>query len=160
MTGAEHDFDFIYGDWSVHHRKLRDNTDPGCDEWVEFDGTSEAFPVLDGVGHIDQIRAPNPPDGPSFIGMTVRLYDPADQVWRIWWSSTRRPGVLDPPMVGGFDGTHGTFFGTDEVDGRPIHLQFDWYADGPSPVWEQRFSFDAGTTWLLNWVMTFTRIAA
>jgi hypothetical protein len=56
MTSPEHDFDFIYGRWNVHNRKLRDNTDPSCDDWVEFDATSEAFQVLEDVGHIDRIR--------------------------------------------------------------------------------------------------------
>jgi hypothetical protein len=40
-------FDFIFGTWIVHNRKLRDVTDPECEEWVEFDARSEAFPVLD-----------------------------------------------------------------------------------------------------------------
>ena len=150
----EHGFDFIYGQWRVHNRKLVDQTDPGCDEWVEFDGTSEAFPILDGVGHIDQIHFAGPAE--AWVGMTLRLFDPADQTWRIWWSSTRAPGQLDPPMSGGFDGDHGVFFGDDEVSGQPIKLRFDWYAE-TSPRWEQRFSFDNGKTWILNWVMTFTR---
>jgi hypothetical protein len=158
MTAAEHAFDFIYGRWNVHNtRKLRDNTDPHCDDWVEFAGTSEAVPILDGIGHIDRIRVPEPPDGPAFEGMTLRLYDPAEQLWRIWWSSTRVPGRLDPPMAGGFESDHGAFFGADVVSDHPIRLRFDWYADVTSPRWEQRFSFDAGTTWALNWVMTFTR---
>jgi hypothetical protein len=89
MTSPEHDFDFIYGRWNVHNRKLRDNTDPSCDDWVEFDATSEAFQVLEDVGHIDRIRVDDATDGPPFEGMTLRLYDPAEQVWRIWWSSTR-----------------------------------------------------------------------
>ena len=154
---AAHAFDFIYGHWNVHHRKLRDNSDPACTEWVEFEGTLEASPVLNGGGHIDRITVSHPPDGPAFEGMTLRLFDPADEQWRIWWSSTRAPGRLDPPMTGGFDGTHGVFFGEDVVADRPIHLRFDWYADGPSPRWEQAFSFDGGTTWILNWVMTLTR---
>lgn len=155
----ERDFDFIYGRWQVHNRKLRDQTDPTCDEWVEFDATSEAFPILDGAGHIDQIHFADAPLGP-FVGMTLRLFDPTDQTWRIWWSSTRAPGRLDPPMSGGFDGDHGVFFGEDEVGGRPIRLRFDWYADNATPRWEQRFSFDSGETWNLNWVMSLTRGAS
>ena len=108
-SGHEHDFDFIYGHWDVNNRKLRDNTDPSCDEWVEFEGTSEAFPVLGGAGHIDQITVPGTPVMPPFVGMTLRLFDPADQTWRIWWSSTRAPGRLDPPMAGGFEDGHGVF---------------------------------------------------
>jgi hypothetical protein len=151
-----HDFDFIYGRWVVHHRKLRDGADPDCDEWVEFTGTSEAFEVLDGVGHIDRIDVVDPPTGPAFQGMTLRLFDPTDQTWRIWWSSTRAPGRLDPPMAGRFADQHGVFWGEDVVNDRPIRIRFDWYADSPSPRWEQRFSFDDGQTWILNWVMTFT----
>jgi len=158
MSEPEHDFDFIYGHWRVHNRKLRDQTDPGCDEWLEFDATSEAFPVLDGGGHIDQIHFA-PPDEAPFVGMTLRLFEPTQQQWRIWWSSTRVPGRLDPPMSGGFEGDHGVFYGEDEVAGRPIQLRFDWYADKDSPRWEQRFSFDNGETWVLNWVMSLTRIA-
>jgi hypothetical protein len=160
---ATHAFDFIYGRWDVHNRKLRDNTDPDCAEWVEFPATSEAFPLLDGMGHLDRIYAPAAPDGPPFEGMTLRLFDPSDQVWRIWWSSTRAPGRLDPPMVGGFDGGHGVFFGDDVVGDRPIRLRFDWHADPDAPRWEQSFSFDGGNSWVLNWVMTFahpSRVAA
>jgi hypothetical protein len=37
------DFDFLHGSWTFHLRKLRDTTDPDCTEWVESEGTSEAF---------------------------------------------------------------------------------------------------------------------
>jgi hypothetical protein len=153
----ERDFDFIYGRWRVHNRRLRDNTDPNCAEWVDFEGTCEAFPILDGSGHIDQITVTHPPEGSPWVGMTLRLYDPAEKTWRIWWSSTRAPGRLDPSMSGGFDGGHGVFFGADVVNDRPIRLRFDWYADGTSPRWEQRFSFDDGQTWIHNWTMSLTR---
>ena len=156
-SNAAHDFDFIFGRWDVHNRKLRDNTDPDCAEWVEFRATSEAAPLLGGIGHLDRIFVPEPPDGPSFEGMTLRLFDPQEQVWRIWWSSTRRPGRLDPPLNGRFDGRHGVFYGDDVVGDRPIRLRFDWHADDTSPRWEQRFSFDAGASWILNWVMTLSR---
>lgn len=149
------DFDFIYGRWTVQHRKLRDNTDPQCEEWVQFAGTSEAFAVLDGVGHVDRILVPDSTEISAFQGMTLRLFDPTDLTWRIWWSSTRAPGRLDPPMAGRYDGRHGVFFGADVVNDRSIQVRFDWYAD-ESPRWEQRFSFDAGQTWILNWQMTFT----
>lgn len=156
-TPAAHAFDFIYGRWTVHNRKLRDVTDPGCEEWVEFGATSEAFPVLHGVGHIDRMDVAEAPDGPPFEGLTLRLFDPADQVWRIWWSSSRAPGRVDPPLTGRFTDGLGVFDGDDVVGGRPVRLRFEWRADPASPRWQQEFSYDGGATWHLNWVMTFTR---
>ena len=154
------DFDFIHGTWTVHNRKLRDNTDPACVEWVEFGASSEALPVLQGVGHLDRMTVPEAPDGPPFEGLTLRLFDPSDQTWRIWWSSSRVPGKVDPPLVGRFRDGVGVFEGTDVVGGRPVTLRFEWRAHESTPRWQQSFSYDDGATWTLNWVMTFTRAAA
>jgi hypothetical protein len=156
MTDAR-DFDFILGRWTVHNRKLRDVTDPACEEWVEFDATSEAVPVLHGVGHIDRMEVPEAPDGPGFEGLTLRLFDPSDHAWRIWWSSSRAPGQLDPPLVGRFRDGLGLFEGEDVVGGRPVRLRFEWRADESAPRWQQSFSYDDGATWTRNWIMTFTR---
>ena len=159
-TPAAHAFDFIYGHWTVHNRKLRDVTDPACEEWVEFGATSEVFPVLQGVGHIDRMDVPDAPDGPPFEGLTLRLFDPSDESWSIWWSSTRAPGRLDPPVVGRFTGEHGVFDCDDELAGRPVKVRFEWLAEQPAPRWQQSFSYDGGATWRLNWVMRFTRTDA
>ncbi len=155
-TGA-HDFDFIYGHWSVHNRKLRDVTDPACDQWVEFDATSEAFPILRAFGHGDRIYVPDPPDGEPSEGFTLRLFDPKTEEWSIWWSSTRAPGRLDAPMTGRFTDGHGVFHGTDVVAGREVILRFDWQADPSTPVWQQSFSDDGGVSWKVNWEMTLRR---
>jgi hypothetical protein len=157
-TPAAHAFDFIYGRWSVHNRKLRDVTDPACEEWVEFGATSEVFPVLHGVGHIDRMDVPDAPDGPPFEGLTLRLFDPSRGTWSIWWSSTRAPGRLEPPVVGRFTGEHGVFDCDDVLAGRPARVRFEWLAERPSPRWQQSFSYDGGATWRLNWVMRFTRL--
>ena len=71
----------------------------------------------------------------------------------------RRPGLLDPPVLGGFDGDVGIFEGDDVFDGRPIRVRFTWSrVTTPAPRWEQAFSADGGETWETNWVMDFTRI--
>ncbi|WP_209309090.1 hypothetical protein [Blastococcus sp. CT_GayMR16] len=124
MTGGARDFDFLFGRWSVHNRKLRDVTDPACEEWVEFDASSEVFPVLHGAGHIDRMDVPQAPDGPGFEGLTLRLFDPSLESWSIFWSSTRAPGRLDPPVVGRFTDGHGVFECDDVVAGRPVRLRF------------------------------------
>ena len=160
MADGAHQFDFIYGKFRVNHRKLRDNSDPACTEWVEFEGGSNAYPVLGEIGHLHVLDAPNPPDGAPFEGITLRLYEPATDTWRIWWSSTRVPGRLDPPMVGRFTGEHGVFRGSDVIGGQPVDLRFEWRADQQNPVWSQHFSWDGGQSWTRNWVMQFTRKGA
>jgi hypothetical protein len=89
--------------------------------------------------------------------MTLRLFDPATRTWSIHWSSTRAPGRLDPPVVGGFTGDVGTFEGTDEIAGRPVRVRFEWRADPDRPRWQQSFSWDDGATWRENWTMTLSR---
>jgi hypothetical protein len=150
-------FEFIYGNWNVHNRKLRDVADPACEEWVQFDATSEVSPILRGIGHIDRMYVPHPSDGDSFEGLTLRLYEPSSETWSIWWSSTRSPGRLDPPVVGQFVDGCGTFECDDMVGGHPVKVRFEWRADDEAPTWRQSFSYDDCASWKLNWEMTFTR---
>jgi hypothetical protein len=159
-TSAANDFEFVYGNWQVHNRKLRDVADPDCRDWVDFDATSEVFPLLHGFGHIDRMYVDSPPDGEPFEGFTLRLFDPATRLWSIWWSSTRAPGRLDPPVVGSFDSGHGVFECEDVLGGRAVHVRFEWQSHPAHPVWQQSFSFDDGNTWQLNWIMQFERPAS
>jgi hypothetical protein len=157
---GRHDFDFLAGEWHVHHRKLVDMADPSCSQWVEFDGIQWMRQTLGGLGNVDNLTIEKMPDGRSYQGMSLRLYDVDAGEWRIWWASTAAPGHLDPPVSGRWDGTHGVFRGEDVVGGKPVLVRFDWnvfHAD--SAQWEQAFSFDGGSIWVHNWRMTFTRIA-
>ena len=90
--------------------------------------------------------------------MSLRLYEPATELWAIYWASTLNPR-LDPPMVGRFDDGVGVFEGDDVHDGTPITVRFTWDEITPSTArWQQFFSVD-GTTWEKNWVMQFRRAA-
>ena len=44
---GQHDFDFLFGSWSVHNRRLLHPL-TGSSTWVEFDGTAIDRPVWDG----------------------------------------------------------------------------------------------------------------
>jgi hypothetical protein len=150
------DFDFIHGHWRVRHRRLTDMLDPACTTWRWQTGTSHATPILGGYGNVDRLWIPGAE--PPFEGVTLRLFDPAERVWRIWWSSTARAGILDPPMEGRFDDGVGTFEHDEVVDGIPIGVRFSWRETRtPAPRWEQEFSFDGGASWKLNWVMELSR---
>lgn len=149
------DFDFWMGRWHVHNRVLRERL-AGCEEWDEFEATSRAWPILDGLGNVDEFRTDH--DG-GFVGMSFRFFDPERQRWSIYWADTRRSGVLDPPVFGSFSDDDGVFMGHDTFAGRAILVRFTWSGvTTPTPRWEQAFSDDGGETWETNWVMEFTRI--
>ncbi len=113
--------------------------------------------ILCGFGHIHRMYVEDFPGGDSFEGFTLRLYDPVTSTWRIWWSSTRSPGVLEPPVVGRFTDGHGVFECDEVIAGNPAKVKFEWLADVTAPRWQQSFSFDAGATWRVNWMMEFER---
>jgi hypothetical protein len=152
--GSVKDFDFLPGRWNVANRRLVNMLDPECDEWEEFAATSTAFAMLHGGGNHDHFVTD------EYEGFSLRLYSPDEDLWRIWWSSTARPGRLDPPVEGRFnaDGTFARFETDDVLDGIPLRMRFDWSEITPdSARWDQSFSFDAGTTWVQNWTMRLTR---
>jgi hypothetical protein len=152
-AGTARDFDFFMGRWKVHNRRLRKRL-AGSDEWDEFEATSIARPLLDGMGNEDEFRTDY--DG-GFIGMSFRFFDPDKKRWSIYWADTRRCGELDPPVFGAFAGNTGIFEGEDTFESRPILVRFTWSgATTRTPRWEQAFSDDGGETWETNWVMDFT----
>jgi hypothetical protein len=111
--------------------------------------------MLGGLGNLDHFHAA---DG-SYEGFSLRLYDPAADLWRIWWASTARPGRLDPPVEGRFlEPGLARFECEDELGGTPIRVRFEWSAfTATTARWRQAFSFDKGTSWKTTWVMDFTR---
>lgn len=152
-AGTARDFDFFMGRWKVHNRRLRERL-AGSDDWDEFEATSVARPLLDGMGNEDEFRTDY--DG-GFIGMSFRFFDPEKKRWSIYWADTRRCGELDPPVFGTFSGDTGLFVGEDTFDGRSILVRFLWSGvTSATPRWEQAFSDDDGETWETNWVMDFT----
>jgi hypothetical protein len=153
-TGTARDFDFWMGSWNVRNRLLRARLQ-GSGEWDEFASTVVARPILDGLGNEDEFRTSW---GGGFVAMSFRFFDPGSRRWSIYWADARRPGLLDPPVIGGFAGDTGVFEGEDTFAGRPILVRFVWSGvTTPTPRWEQSFSGDGGATWEANWIMDFTR---
>jgi hypothetical protein len=153
-AGTARDFDFWMGSWNVRNRLLRARL-RGCEEWDEFASTVVARPILDGLGNEDEFRTSF---GGGFVAMSFRFFDPRSRRWSIYWADSRRSGLLDPPVVGGFAGGTGVFEGPDTFEGRPIVVRFVWSGvTTPAPRWEQSFSDDGGATWEPNWIMDFTR---
>ena len=159
------DFDFLMGSWHVANRRLKRRL-AGSDDWEEFASTAVAQPILDGFGNQDVFTTDHD-GGRNSVGdrlkpvphadSSFRFFDPERQRWSIYWADSRRPGELDPPLFGHFDGEAGVFHGEDVHKGRPILVRFTWSGvTTPTPRWEQAFSDDGGRTWETNWVMDFT----
>ena len=147
-----HDFDFLFGEWRVHHRLLK------AGQWVEFDGTSQTRKVMDGWGNVED-NVLNPPGG-TYRAVALRSYDPGSAQWAIWWHDGRNPfGTLDPPVKGRFENGVGNFYSDDTLDGKPIRVRYTWsHTTSDSARWQQAYSPDAGKTWQTNWVMDFQRV--
>ena len=92
----------------------------------------------------------------GWSGLTLRTFDKDKRQWSIYWVSSST-GRLDPPVVGGFDGARGEFYGTDQDDGRPVKVRYTWSKiDDDHARWEQAFSYD-DRMWETNWTADFTR---
>jgi hypothetical protein len=150
------DFDFFIGSWRVAHRRLKERL-TGCDDWVEFGGTTVTGKVLGGLGNMDDNTLDLP--GDPYCAVTLRTFNPGTGVWSIWWLDGRNPGSLDTPMTGRFENGAGVFYADDTLAGKPIRVRFLWTPSCDAPRWEQAFSADGGKSWETNWTMDFTRQA-
>ena len=149
---AATDFDFLHGRWTVHHRRL-DERGAGSTNWVEFDGTAETRPLIGGQCNIEEHSIP----GTDAEGVALRIFNPVSRQWSIHWVS-RRSGVLEPPVVGSFEGGIGRFEGSDVDSGRLVQVHFLWHRITPvSARWEQSFFYNSGESRETNWIMDFSR---
>jgi len=153
-----HDFDFLVGNWQVHHRKLRQRL-ANSHTWDEFEGTLSMRKLMDGYANVDD-NVFKTPQG-TYRGVGLRSYDPKTAQWAIWWLDGRSPfGDLDPPVKGHFVNGVGTFYSNDTLRGKPVRVRFVWSKITPTTArWEQAYSADGGKTWEINWVMDFKRVS-
>ena len=137
-TPGVHDFDFLVGQWRVHHRKLKERL-ANSHEWVEFEGTLNSQPLMGGYSNVDDLVLEVP--GGAYRGVALRSF--------VWWLDSRTPlGPLDPPMRGNFHDGVGTFYADDTFNGKPVRIRFIWSKITPTSChWEQAYSPDGGKTW-------------
>jgi hypothetical protein len=152
-----HDFDFLFGHWQVHHRKLKKRL-VNDHEWVEFEGTLSSQPLMGGYANVDDDVFDVP--GGAYRGVAPRSFDARSGQWSIWWIDSRFPTApMDPPVKGGFHNGVGTFYADDTENGKPIRIRFIWSKITPNSChWEQAFSPDGGKTWETNWLQDLTRV--
>jgi len=82
---AQHDFDFDYGTWKIHMRRLR-NPLTGSTEWTEMDGTTVTRKIWNAARTWRWVEA----DGATghLELLSLRVYDPQARQWRIHFATS------------------------------------------------------------------------
>ena len=150
-TGEVHDFDYFAGGWTTRQHRLKARG-VGSNEWEEFPATLCMSPYLGGMATVDELYFPTK----GWAGLTLRTFDLAKRQWSIYWVSSEK-GRLEPPVVGGFQGDHGEFYGEDQDNGRPVKVRYIWdKLDRDHARWQQALFYD-DRGWETNWTADFTR---
>jgi hypothetical protein len=158
-TSSKQDFDFLAGKWTMDNKRLQTRLNNST-EWIEYKSSDENYgPVLNGIANVDIYKATfNQVNDTPYEGLTLRIFDPKKKLWSLYWVDSNE-GVLDPPVVGSFEGTVGTFYCRDTFNGKQILVMFKWdKTDLENPVWSQAFSEDNGRSWEMNMTNTSHRI--
>lgn len=155
MHDGQHDFDFQFGTWKTHLKRLVHPLS-GSDEWAEYEGVTTVRKVWDGRANLVELSA----DGPAghFEGLNLRLYNPQSRQWSLNFASSRS-GVMSKLTIGGFIDGRGEFYDQEDFEGRAVFVRFVITPlDVDTIRFEQAFSDDGGKTWEVNWVATDTRV--
>jgi hypothetical protein len=155
VRDGQHDFDFEFGTWKTHLRRLLHPLS-GSTTWTEYDGTTVVRKVWDGRANLAEVKM----DGPAghFEGLSLRLYNPESHQWSLNFSNSRA-GTLSQPTIGSFKNGRGEFFDQETFNNRSILVRFvisDITSD--SCRFEQAFSEDGGKSWEVNWIAIDTRV--
>jgi hypothetical protein len=154
QADGQHDFDFEFGTWKTHLKRLVHPLS-GSKEWAEYDGITKVAKVGDGQANLVELDV-NGTAG-SIKALSLRLYDAKTRQWSLNFARLGS-GSLTTPAIGQFNNGRGEFTNPDTLDGRPILVRFvisDITAT--STHFEQSFSADGGKTWEVNWVAVDTR---
>jgi hypothetical protein len=149
-----HNFDFNFGLWKTHIRRLQKPL-TGSHTWTDYDGTSQVSQIWGGRASLLELEATGPTG--HIEGVGLRLFNPQSHQWSLNWANGS-DAVMTTPMVGRFVDRQGQFYDQEEFQGRIIMSRNGFSSITPSSSrFEQAFSDDAGKTWETNWIMTFNR---
>jgi hypothetical protein len=151
---GQHDFDFNIGVWHTHIKRVLEPLS-GSAKSIELDGTVTVRKVWGGRAQLEEIEA----DGPNghWEGMTLFLYNPSAHQWSQTFAASKM-GVLNPPLIGTFNGGRGELVAQDTVDGRSVLVRAVWSEIKPdSHHFEEFYSDDGGKTWVPAFIATLTR---
>ncbi len=152
---GSHDFDFDFGMWKTHLKRLVHPLS-GSTTWVEYDGTTAVRKIWDGRANLVELEV----DGPAghIEGMSLRLYNPDARQWSLNFANSK-VGSLGTPTIGEFKNGRGEFYDQETYNDRAIWVRFVISDITPNSChFEQAFSDDGGKTWEVNWIANDTRV--
>ena len=155
LHDGQHDFDFNFGVWKTHIRRVLDPLSGSTDS-VELNGTVTVRKVWDGRAQLEEIEAEGPKG--HWEGTTLFLYNPEAHQWSQTFADSS-DGVLNPPQIGSFKDGRGELYSQESVHGRTILVRATWSDIKPdSHHFEESFSDDGGRTWAPAFIANLTRL--
>jgi hypothetical protein len=150
--GGKGDFDFLAGAWTTVQLRLVARGVSSTDWRDSPPNVHCATHYLNGAFTAEESFSP----AKGVTGLFLYAFDVEKRQWTLYWIDPK-VGKLEAPLVGGFSGSLGEFYGEDVDDGRPVKVRYSWIVrDRDHARWEQAFSFD-NRSWETNWTSEFTR---
>jgi hypothetical protein len=151
---GQHDFDFFFGNWKYHLKRLVHPL-TGSTTWVEADGTAVVHEIWDGRADLSETLADH--GSGHIMGLTLRTFNPKTHQWYLYWANSK-DGVIAVPQIGEFKNGIGEFYAQDTLNDRAILVRFLWSGTTSKVVhFEQSFSADGGKKWEVNWISESSR---
>lgn len=151
----QHDFDFEFGYWHAHISRLLHPL-TGSNAWTSLDGTSDVYELWNGRANFGRLEVANATS--AIEGMTLRLYNPASNLWSVYFANSYA-GEIGTPVVGRFTNGRGEFHDREPFNGKTIDVRFVFdEITAASFRLVQSFSADGGRSWEPNWIATFRRV--
>ena len=147
---GSHDFDFTFGTWTEHSRRLLHPL-TGSHDWAEWDGRTVVRKIWGGRANMAEFKGTTP-SGPLEL-IALRVYNPTSHQWSLNFATSGVGRLGDIPGVGEFKDGRIDFYDQEPLNGRAILVRFSVYSTGPTThVSEQAYSADGGKTWEVNWI--------
>jgi hypothetical protein len=154
-AGAQHDFDFEFGVWKTHLKRLLHPLSKSK-TWAEYDGTTTVRKVWSGRSNLVELEAEGQKG--RIEALSLRLYNPDAHQWSLNFANSAS-GTVGIPSIGEFHNGRGEFVDQETFGARTILVRFVITKVSPTSChFEQSFSDDGGKTWELNWVADDTLI--
>ena len=154
VRDGQHDFDFNFGVWKTHIRRLKEPV-TGSTEYVEMNGTVTVRKVWNGRAQLEEIEV----DGPAghWQGLTLFLYDPNAHQWSQSFVNSA-VGSFSGGLIGEFKDGRGELYAQETRGGRSVLIRGVWSDIKPdSHHFEEGYSDDGGKSWVPYFIADLTR---